>query len=121
MLSFESDTSRDIGMIRMKASGTITRDDVQRFIPEFERVARSKGPVRMMIELEDFQGWNFGGLWEDLKFDMQHQSDMGRIAIVGDKRWQDLGTRLSKPFFKAEMRYFDRNELEQAESWLSRL
>ena len=118
MLGFESETSRDIGIIRMKASGTITRQDVERFVPEFERVVGSTGPVRMMIELDDFQGWTFGGLWEDLKFDLGHQNDMGRIAIVGDKRWQDWGTRLSKPFFKAQMRYFDRDEFEQAEDWL---
>ena len=45
----------------------------------------------MLIELKDFEGWDFKGLWADLKFDVSHQEQMDRIAILGDKRWQDWG------------------------------
>ncbi len=106
------------GLVMMKASGELTRDDYDAFVPEFERIAAAAGPLRILIELEDFRGWTLGALWEELKFDTTHQSDMGRVAIVGERAWQDWGTRLSKPFFKAEMRYFDRAQAAEAKAWL---
>jgi len=44
---------------------------------------------------------------------------MDRVAIVGDRAWQEWGTRLSKPFFKAEMRYFERDKAADARAWLT--
>ena len=70
----------------------------------------------MLIELKDFEGWDFKGLWADLKFDVSHQEQMDRIAILGDKRWQDWGTTLSDPFFKAELKFFETDERAAAEA-----
>lgn len=115
MLTMES---YDSGIVLIKASGRLSKADYDRFLPEFERIARAHGPVRMLIELHDFHGWDLPGLWEDLKFDTRHQNDMGRVAIIGDRAWQEWGARLSKPFFKAEMRYFDRGQAAAARAWL---
>lgn len=117
MLTMKADTS-NAGIVRVKASGTVTKADMQAFVPEFDRIAGSSGPVRMLIELDDFTGWDAGGLWEDIKFDVSRQRDLARVAIVGDKVWQLWGTWLSKPFFLPEIRYFDRSEAAQAETWL---
>jgi len=116
MLTMETD---DSGIVLIRASGRLSKADYDRFVPEFERIARARGPVRMLIELDDFHGWDLPALWEDLKFDTTHQNDMGRVAIVGDKAWQEWGTRLSKPFFKAEMRYFDHGKAADARAWLT--
>lgn len=104
--------------LKLTASGTNSGTDVTQFVSEFEQIAEQSGAVRMLIELDNFKGWDASGLWEDLKFDMSHQSDMKRIAIVGDETWQEWGTWLSKPFFAAEMRYFNTDEAQQAEDWL---
>jgi hypothetical protein len=116
MLTMETD---DSGIVLIRASGRLSKADYDRFVREFERIARARGPVRMLIQLEDFHGWDLPALWEDLKFDTTHQNDMGRVAIVGDKAWQEWGTRLSKPFFKAEMRYFDHDKAADARAWLT--
>lgn len=100
--------------------GRLARVDYDRFVPEFERIARAQGPLRLLIELDDFRGWDLPALWEELKFDTTHQNDMGRVAIIGDRAWQEWGTGLSKPFFKAEMRYFERDKAADARAWLTR-
>jgi hypothetical protein len=115
MLTMETD---DSGMVLIKASGRLSKADYDRFVPDFERIAGVRRPVRILIELDDFHGWDLPGLWQELKFDTTHQSDMGRVAIVGDRAWQEWGTRLSKPFFKAELRYFDRDQAD-ARAWLT--
>lgn len=116
MLTMET---ADTDMIVIKASGTLSKADYDRFVPEFERIAGVRRPVRILIELDDFHGWDLPGLWEELKFDTTHQNDMGRVAVVGDRAWQEWGTRLSKPFFKAEMRYFERDQAADAGAWLT--
>ncbi|MEZ5936346.1 MAG: STAS/SEC14 domain-containing protein [Alphaproteobacteria bacterium] len=108
----------DDDIIRLTASGKLTKADYDRFVPEFERMTATGGPVRLLIELENFAGWELPAIWEDLKFDVRHQDDLGRVAIVGDKAWQAWGTRLSKPFFKADMRYFERDHEAKAKTWL---
>lgn len=116
MLSF---TAEDTGIVRIAASGRLTKDDYERFLPEFERIAGARGPVRVLIELDDFHGWDMGGLWEELKFDVAHQGDLGRVAVVGEKAWQEWGTRLSKPFFRAAVRYFEKGGAGAARAWLA--
>lgn len=108
------------GLIRIRASGTLESSDYDRFVPLFERVAApARGSVAMVIELApDFAGWDLGGLWRDLKFDVKHQDKFGRIAIVGTKQWEKWGTILSEPLFpSAEMRFFAPEEQGQAEAW----
>lgn len=115
MLEIETE---DAGIVVVKVSGRLSKVDYDRFVPEFERIAGARGPLRLLIELDEFRGWDIAALWEELKFDTRHQDDLGRVAIVGDKTWQEWGTLLSKPFFKAQMRYFDRDEAVDPRSWL---
>jgi hypothetical protein len=56
---------------------------------------------------------------DETGIDTTHQNDMGRVAIVGDRALQEWGTRLSKPTFKAEMRYFSRDQAAAAQAWLT--
>ena len=76
----------DNGLLLIRADGTLSDSDYDRFVPFFERVAaRVPGTVPMLIELApDFSGWDMGGLWRDLKFDAKHKDSFGRIAMVGD-------------------------------------
>ena len=107
------------GLVRIRAGGTLDGSDYDRFVPLFERIAaREQGTVPMVIELgPDFSGWDLGGLWRELKVDVRHKDSFGRIAIVGDSRWEEWGTRLSDPLFRAEMKFFGRADLDSAERW----
>jgi hypothetical protein len=87
MLAIET---HDTGVVVIRASARLSKTDYDRFVPEFERIAPARGPVRILIELDDFHGWDLPGLWEDLKFDITHQNGIGRVAIVGDRAWQGM-------------------------------
>ena len=109
----------DDGLVRIKAGGTLDSTDYDEFVPQFERIAaREPATVPMVIELSpDFSGWDLGGVWRDLKFDAKHKDSFGRIAIVGDDKWEEWGTKLSNPLFRAEMRFFPPSKRDVAESW----
>lgn len=108
------------GLITITAGGTLESADYDRFVPIFERIAAQKaGTVPMLIVLmSDFSGWDLGGLWRDLKFDVKHKNSFGRIAIVGDRKWQEWGTKLFDPLFRAEMKFFATAERGAAQSWV---
>jgi len=56
---------------------------------------------------------------EDIKFDMKHFADIERLAMVGDKKWQQGMAAFCKPFTKATIRYLDHAEADEARKWLS--
>ena len=108
------------GLITITAGGTLESADYDRFVSIFERIAAQKaGTVPMLIVLmSDFSGWDLGGLWRDLKFDVKHKDSFGRIAIVGDRKWEEGGTKLFDPLFRAKMKFFTTAERGAAESWV---
>ena len=100
MLAIEEGGGRG-DIVVVTASGRLAAEDYRRFAPAFERLARSRGPLRVLLELRGFRGWDAGALWEELKFDVTHQWAFRRIAVVGERRWQGWGTWLSRPLFRA--------------------
>jgi hypothetical protein len=68
--------------------------------------------------MSDFRGWDAGALWEDIKFDVKHFSDIERIAFVGDKKWQKGMSAFCRPFTTAKIKYFDKDDAEQAWTWI---
>lgn len=116
MITIEHDTE---DYLICRASGILSKADYDAAVPELENaLAMRERPLRLLILLEDFRGWEVGAFWEDLKFDVKHGDDFGRIAVVGESKLEEWGTRLSKPFVGSEMRYFDQEDVSDALAWL---
>ena len=110
---------RDNGkIIEVKATGKLTKEDYQQFVPEVDRLVEQHGKVRILFEMHDFHGWSAGALWQDIRFDMRHFSDIERVAIVGETRWQKGMATFCKPFTRAEIRYFDHEHADEAGKWI---
>lgn len=99
--------------------GQLDKGDYETFVPEVERLIRTHGKIRLVVELEDFHGWSADGLWEDIKFDLKHFADIERIAIIGDQTWERGMALFCKPFTKAEVKFFAPDEREQARLWIA--
>lgn len=106
-------------LIDMHVSGKLEKTDYEHFVPEFERLARQHGKLRVLFEMTGFHGWEASTAWEDFKFGMKHMSDIKRLAMVGKKQWQHGMAIFCKPFVNAEVRYFDHIAVAEARSWLS--
>ena len=110
---------RPDGVLHIAADGQLTTEDYAEFVPRFERLAHPSNPI--LIELgPNFTGWSLGGLWRDLKFDAAHLRQFGRMAVLGDKRWEKWGTQASDLMFPGEMRFFNAADRREAEEWLHR-
>lgn len=103
-----------------RISGKLTKADYDAALPEIENALQlNDAPLRLMVVLEDFRGWEIAGLWQELKFDVTRGDDFGRIAVLGESTLEEWGTILSKPFFGAEVRYFDLGDRAAARAWLA--
>jgi hypothetical protein len=47
-------------------------------------------------------------------FDLIHGLDYGRVAMVGDKKWQEWAAKLISPVKKKGVRYYDLKDKEKA-------
>ncbi|WP_296424555.1 STAS/SEC14 domain-containing protein [Yoonia sp.] len=106
-------------VIVVRASGTLTTADYETAVPRLEHLMeRATGPLRILMRLEDFKGWEIGALWSELEFDLKHRGDFGRIAIIGDTALEQWGTTLAAPFIKADVRFFTPDKELEAREWL---
>jgi hypothetical protein len=105
-------------IIVVRITGKLSKADYEYFVPEFERLVRVYGKLRVLFDMTGFHGWEMGALWEDIKFDIKHFSDLERLAVVGDKKWQHGMATFCKPFTKATVKYFDHGDLAAGRQWL---
>jgi hypothetical protein len=106
-------------VVTVRASGKLDRADYAGFVPAFAKLAREHGKLRVLFDVTELQGWDLPAAWEDFKFGVEHSADFERLAMVGDKRWEEVMAMFWKPFTRAEVRYFDQAELAAAQAWVA--
>ncbi len=105
-------------VLAVHVSGKLVKSDYEHFVPEFERLVREHGKLCVLFDLAGLHGWTAGAMWEDTKFALHHFSDIDRLAVVGEKKWQEGMATFCKPFTKATVRYFDHADAAEARKWL---
>lgn len=105
-------------VLAFRLSGMLHAADYSTFVPSIESAIERHGRLRLLLQFENFHGWDVGALWSDVKFRAQHFDDIERIAFVGESRRDKAVATLVRPFTTAELRYFDVMELAEAWAWL---
>lgn len=108
----------DAPIVEVQVTGKLTHEDFVTFTPHFEELVEQRGRLRVLFEMADFHGWNATALWDEIKFDMAHFADIDRVAMVGDKKWEEYLSLLCSPFTRAHVRYFNASAVEDARLWL---
>lgn len=106
-------------VLEVQVSGKLMHADYEHFVPEFERLQKRHGKLRVLFKMADFHGWEMAALWDDIKFDLKHFADLDRLAMVGDKKWEKWMAGFCRPFTTARIRYFERDQTAAARTWLA--
>ena len=115
----EIEHSRQDDSIVIRVIGTVSRRDIDLAVPEIEQAMdMADEPLKLMIRLEGFEGWDDVGFWKDLTFSMQHRDAFGRIAVIGESTLEKWATMLAAPFAGAELRFFPQESEDAARKWL---
>ncbi len=106
-------------VVEVHITGKLEKADYEYFVPEIERLIGKHGKINILFFLTEFEGWSAGALWEEIKFDLKHLKDLKKIAMVGDRRWEEEALALlCRPFTSAEVKFFPVEEVNIARQWL---
>lgn len=105
-------------IIATKATAKLTQRDYEKILPVLNDKLNKYPKIRWYFEMEDFEGWELKAFWEDVKFDAKHAADFDKVAMVGEKKWEEWMADLMKPFTAAEVKYFDAVQREEAIKWI---
>ena len=105
-------------LLIISVTGKLTKEDYKSFVPKVEELIQKFGKIRVVFEMRDFHGWDTSALWEDIKFDIRHFSDIESLVMVGNQKWEKGMSIFCKPFTKARIKYFDLTEIYRAYEWI---
>ena len=93
-------------VLGFKVSGTVTKDDYEVLTPAVEAAIDANGSVSLLLDLTGFH-WEKVSAWaSDLRFAKQYHDKISKMAIVGDKKWEEHLAGLSSPYYAKEAKFF---------------
>jgi hypothetical protein len=104
-------------VLAFEVSGKLTDADYKDLTPVLEKAIADLGSINMLMQFEDFNGWEAKAAWDDYETFTKFKHKIGRISIVGDNAWEKWMTKLGKLFY-GEMKYFDKSQLQDAWKWV---
>lgn len=106
--------------VYIKISGVMKLADQQSLQTAGMGLIAQGKKVRLLVTLENFQGWEKGVDWGDVGFLMAHGNDIAKIAVVGDERWKEqIFAFLGKGLRTTEIEFFRSSSMKEAESWVN--
>ena len=104
----------------IKLSGKLTVSEFQELQALGQLGLERFGQVRILVELEDFQGWSREPGWEESFFLSENEDRISKFAFVGDEKWKDeVFMFTGKQMRKTAIEFFPQDQLAQAKAWLS--
>ncbi len=108
------------GVLTFKITGRLTQSEFAASQKRAGEIIRQNGKVRFLVLIEDFGGMESTGDWGDISFQMEFDSFIEKIAIVGDPKWSDLALLFTgKGVRRVPIEYFPPADLPKARTWLA--
>ncbi|WP_457593287.1 STAS/SEC14 domain-containing protein [Hydrogenimonas sp.] len=100
--------------------GKLTHEDYETFVPFIESAVKGlpPGSLNILIDMTRFEGWTPKAAWDDFKFGLEIRKDINKMAVVGDKTWEALFTKMIGWMISGKAEFF--HDKEEARSWLMR-
>ena len=104
----------------LKANGTLTHSDYQRFItPKVEALKKKFGKIHLVLIFDsNFKGWAGTALWDDFLLGIRYWRSFPKLAIVGAPFWVKMGFGIFAFFLGRNLKFFDVDQLEGARKWI---
>ena len=104
--------------LSLKAIGTLTHEDYEKITPMIDSALASISDpkVKVFIDGSELEGWELRAAWDDFKLGLKHGSEFDKIAIFGNKQWQEYAAKIGSWFISGEVKYFE--DSDEALTWL---
>lgn len=104
--------------LSLKATGKLTHEDYQKINPMIDSALEGvRDPeIKAFIDGSELEGWELRAAWDDFKLGLKHGNEFSKIAIYGNKKWQEYTAKIGSWFISGEVKFFD--DLDRALDWL---
>ena len=104
--------------LSLKATGKLTHEDYEKINPMIDSALEGvKDPnIKVFIDGSEFEGWELRAAWDDFKLGLKHGNNFDKIAIFGNKKWQEYTAKVGSWFISGEVKYFE--DADEALTWL---
>jgi len=108
----------DREFVEIVLSGKLHHRDYQVMIPVIERAieAAAGKELDLLVDMRNFEGWSFEAALDDMKFGLKIKDAFDKMAVVGDKKWEEISVKLFDHLSRGEIRFFE--EYYAALDWL---
>lgn len=98
--------------LSMKAIGKLTHEDYQIITPMIDAALEgvTDPKVDVLIDATQMEGWELRAAWDDFKMGLKHGSEFKKIAIIGNKKWQQNVAKMGGWFVSGEVKYYESEE-----------
>lgn len=108
------------GVLTLKVSGKLTQAELITAQKAAGEILRKQGKLRILVLTENFAGWERGAGWGDFSFQTEYDGSIERMAIVGERKWEDLALMFTaEGLRKFPIEYFATARLAGARAWLA--
>lgn len=95
-------------LVLVTLAGVVTPGDQARLVEWVRDAIRTAGPMRLLVLLERFAGWNPGASFENPALWLRDDEGVTRIAIVGEPQWKlKVLTVIAQPLRRIPIEYFE--------------
>jgi len=106
-------------LVGYRVVGKVTVEDYRQLEPEVQAlVEKYNDGVCLLLDMQAFAGEEVKAWLPDLKFGHRFHDRIEKMAIVGDKHWQEWLTALVDPFYAKNAKFFHPDETDKAWAWL---
>ncbi len=95
--------------LSLKATGKLTHEDYEKINPMIDSALEGvKDPnIKVFIDGSELEGWELRAAWDDFKLGLKHGNNFDKIAIFGNKKWQEYTAKIGSWFVSGEVKYFE--------------
>ena len=106
-------------VVTARVAGTLTQTELSALQRATGDIINKQGTARLLILVEQFEGWERGATWSDFSFQIHHDAHIERMAIVGDNQWKDLALLFTADGLRRfPIAYFEPADIGRARAWL---
>jgi len=104
--------------IEISMMGKLTHEDYKVFVPMVDKALKeAKGlEVDLLVDMRKFKGWEMLAAWDDFKFGVKHRNAFDKMAIVGNKKWEEQSTAMMSHLMRGKSKFFQSRA--KALTWL---
>lgn len=101
--------------IEIVVKGEITAEDIKDFDQFVSKKEEKHDQLNLLMSIQDMN-YSLDGFIKDLHFDAKHWNDFKKIAVLSDKKWIEVTSKMVDFLPNVDVKHFD--DRDEAMMWL---